>query len=69
MLPVKTWIQRIHAHDFFDLESEELPPESPNAEEHDRESGETPPDSGYSPSCAEPEREITGFEVDGNGAS
>ena len=69
MLPVKTWIQRIHAHDFFDLESEELPPESPNAEEHDPESGETPPDSGSSPSCAEPEREITGFEVDGNGAS
>ena len=27
MVPVKTWIQRIQDHDFFDLEAEELPPE------------------------------------------
>ena len=67
MVPVKTWLQRIQAQDFFDLEAEDLPPENSDSLESDQRSGETPPGSGYSPSCAEPERELTGMDVDENG--
>ena len=60
MHPVKEWLQKIRAKDFFDLEAEELP-----VDEDDQGDGsavhqpEDPPSSGYTPSIGEPEREIT----------
>ena len=53
MFPVKTWIQRIQDHSFFDLESEELPPEDQSETEPDPVNSDQPPGSQYAPSLAE----------------
>ena len=60
MIPVKSWLQKIHAQDFFNLESEEIPGEEDFRTEPDPViDHETLESSGYDPSIGEPEREVT----------
>eukprot|EP00435_Cladocopium_sp_Y103_P017364 s1359_g4.t1 len=57
MHPVKDWLQKIRAKDFFDLEAEELPPDETQGDGSGASQPECPPSSGYSPSVGEPEGE------------
>eukprot|EP00435_Cladocopium_sp_Y103_P009579 s5005_g2.t1 len=65
MHPVKSWLQKIHAKDFFDLEAEELPPEDAIHGESGSVQPECPPSSGYSPSVGEPEGEEANDNING----
>ena len=56
MHPVKDWMRKVSMNDFFDLESEELPPPHDGPEELVE-----APSSGYSPSVLEPEVEEPGM--------